>query len=310
MAQLPIAPARFCFAIAGVVLLSSAVFAQERSESSKNDDAKDALTRQLAELQHKVANLEAALKQQHAGTSSASKSKMGAMKMKGMSGKGNSGMDGMAGMSQGGGMSGMGMMSGGKMSGMNSAGSGKSGMGGMGMMTGTSGKGKQGMGQMGGGMSGGMGMGMMGRMKGMGQMQMASSLPGFPGASHIYHIGATSFFLDHSEHITLTPEQQTQLNQIKESALLAQSTFDRQIDEAEQQLWVLTAADSPDATAVEARVGEIAKLTADKRIAFIRAVGKAAGVLTDQQRKTLIGFLPPDHTNQTPNAGTDVKQKN
>ena len=48
-----------------------------------------------------------------------------------------------------------------------------------------------------------------------------SALPGFPGASHLYHIGATGFFLDHPEHITLSADQQVALNKIKDQALLA-----------------------------------------------------------------------------------------
>ena len=39
-----------------------------------------------------------------------------------------------------------------------------------------------------------------------------SALPGFLGASHLYHIGATGFFLDHPQHIALTLEQQAGLN--------------------------------------------------------------------------------------------------
>ena len=80
-------------------------------------------------------------------------------------------------------------------------------------------------------------MGMMGRRPGASGMTVPSTLPGFPGASHIYHIGQTGFFLDHPQHITLTAEQQTALNQIKEKALLADSSAERQIDEAEQRLW-------------------------------------------------------------------------
>jgi len=74
------------------------------------------------------------------------------------------------------------------------------------------------------GMSGGMGddkmemAGMMG-MDAMGGGATAampdSALPGFPGASHIYHIGATDFFLDHPEHITLTTEQQVRSTKSK-----------------------------------------------------------------------------------------------
>jgi len=277
--------------------------ASSATDHADHSATQPSLADQLRKLQDKVARLEAALKQNHTGQSDPTGG------MQGMSGMSSDSKMGMGGMKMGGGMmKGMGMMGGMNMGSGNSSdmsgmsmGGGSSGMGGMsGMGMGMMGSG--GMGMMG---SGGMGMGMMGRMKGMGQMQMASSLPGFPGASHIYHIGATSFFLDHSQHITLTPEQQTQLNKLKEAALLAQSSYDRQIEEAEQQLWVLTSADSPDATAVEARVGEIAKLSAEKRIAFIRAVGEAAGVLTDEQRKILIGYLPPDHASQNQGAGSD-----
>lgn len=139
------------------------------------------------------------------------------------------------------------------------------------------------------------GMAMMGQMKGMGQMQMPSALPGFAGASHIYHIGATSFFLDHSQHITLTQEQQVKLNQIKEKVLLGQATFDRWISETEQELWVLTSSDTPAAAKIETKIREIEKLRSDKRIAYIRAVGEATRVLTDEQRQTLVGNLSPDH---------------
>ncbi|MBP69250.1 MULTISPECIES: hypothetical protein [Gimesia] len=163
---------------------------------------------------------------------------------------------------------------------------------GMGMAT-MSGQRMSEMGMMNGkGMSG---MAMMGQMKGMGQMQMPSALPGFAGASHIYHIGATSFFLDHSQHITLTQEQQVKLNQIKEKVLLGQATFDRWISEAEQELWVLTSSDTPAAAKIETKIREIEKLRSDKRIAYIRAVGEAARVLTDEQRQTLVGNLSPDH---------------
>ena len=163
---------------------------------------------------------------------------------------------------------------------------------GMGMAT-MSGQRMSEMGMMNGkGMSG---MAMMGQMKGMGQMQMPSALPGFAGASHIYHIGATSFFLDHSQHITLTQEQQVKLNQIKEKVLLGQATFDRWISETEQELWVLTSSDTPAAAKIETKIREIEKLRSDKRIAYIRAVGEAARVLTDEQRQTLVGNLSPDH---------------
>lgn len=130
-------------------------------------------------------------------------------------------------------------------------------------------------------------------MTGMGAMSgmsMPSALPGFPGASHLYHIGETSFFLDHSGHITLTEQQQLQLNQIKEAALLAVATSERKIDEAEQELWMLTAEGQPDINKIESKAKEIAQLSVEKRINFIRSVGRAAEVLTDEQRQTLVGL--------------------
>lgn len=142
------------------------------------------------------------------------------------------------------------------------------------------------------------GMEMMGG-KGMAGMQTPSALPGFPGTSHIYHTGATGFFLDHAEHITLTTEQQTALNQAKEKGLLEQSSFQGKIDDAEQELWTLTASDQPEAKNIEAKVREIEKLRSDQRLAFIRSVGKAAKVLTPEQREMLVGAMMSNHNPTT-----------
>ena len=120
-----------------------------------------------------------------------------------------------------------------------------------------------------------------------------SALPGFPGASHLYHIGATDFFLDHPQHIALTTEQQAGLNKAKEQAALAKSTADRAVLQAEQELWTLTAADEPDAAKIEGKIAEIGKVRGDERLAFIHAVGEASKLLTDEQRKILTGFAPP-----------------
>jgi Spy/CpxP family protein refolding chaperone len=136
-------------------------------------------------------------------------------------------------------------------------------------------------------------MGMAGMGGGAAGAMPKSSLPGFPGASHLYHIGATGFFLDHPQHIALTTEQQAGLSKAKEQAMLAKSTGDRVIQQAEQDLWMLTAADQPDGAQIEAKLTEIGKLTAGKRLAFIRAVGDASTLLTDEQRQILTGFAPP-----------------
>jgi hypothetical protein len=163
------------------------------------------------------------------------------------------------------------------------AGGGMSGMGGM-----------EGMQNMMGPMEGMEMMGMMSGMPGMQGMNMPqSALPGFPGASHLYHIGATGFFLDHAEHIALSTDQQVALNKIKEQALASKSSTERQIEQAEQELATLTASDQPDLKKIETKIRDIAKLSSDQRIAFIKAVGEGAKLLTDQQRKILTGFASP-----------------
>ncbi len=246
-----------------LVALPLAVEAQDRPragrQSNRSATGDQSLADQIRDLQTKVAKLNAALKQNHQATAAnAPDMQGGSMRPMGKMRRGMA-ADQAGTMSEGQAMSGQGM------SGMKKGGKGKGGMS------------------------------MMGKMKGMGSMQVPSALPGFPGASHIYHIGATSFFLDHPQHITLTQQQQTELNGIKEQALLKQSTMDRAIDQAEQELWILTSSDSPDAASIEAKVREIEKLGGGKRIAYIRAVGVAAGVLTDEQRKSLVGTLPPEH---------------
>lgn len=231
-------------------------------------DGKTDLVEQIRVLQAKIATLEAALKQKHPGATDPSAKK---------------GMGGMMGMDMMGGMVGkkkgmMDMMMGG-MGDKKAAG----GMMDMDMM-------ERDMMEM----MGMMGMGSMGQMKGMkGKMQMTAALPGFPGASHIYHIGATSFFLDHPEHIALTTKQQAALNRAKEKALLEKATAQRKIDDAEQELWELTGTDEPDAAKIEAKIRHIEKLRSDQRMAFIQSVGNAAKILTDEQRQVLMGYAQP-----------------
>ena len=151
---------------------------------------------------------------------------------------------------------------------------------------------------------------MMGRMRGpmkgkpgMSNMAPASQLPGFPGASHLYHVGSTGFFLDHPQHITLSTQQQTALNRIREKSLLNAANSTRRIDDAEQEVWMLTASEVPDAAQIEAKVRAIESLRADQRMAFIRAVGDAGKVLSADQQTALLGTNPTAATRSTPAAG-------
>ena len=256
-----------------------------------------ALLAQITDLQAEVAKLRAAVQQ----TDPMKRSRAGSrMKMGGgramvvmddMGEMGGMSMGQNRGMSQGSG-GGMGMMDDqGEMGGM-SAGSKSSGAGGgMGMMD---------EGEMGGMSSGGkMGMCCMGEMggmmEGMGSMKASpSTMPGQPGASHLYHIGSTGFFLNHSKHITLTPEQKMTLNRLKEKALLDRTTAQRRMGQAEQDLYILTGADQPDPAKIQAKVADIEKLRTDHRMTFIRAVSEAVNVLTHDQHQALLGTMTPN----------------
>lgn len=192
----------------------------------------------------------------------------------------SSGGMGQGGVGQGGmGQGGMGMGRGGMM-GMDDKAMGGSGQGGMGM----GGGGMMGMDKM---------MGAMGMAPGAGTaMAMTSALPGFPGASHLYHVGSTGFFLDYADKLGLSVEQRSSLNAIKQRSLSAQATTQRKMAEAEEALWTLTAAEQPDAAAIESKVREIEKLRSDQRLTFIRAVGDAGKLLTADQQKMVHGLMP------------------
>jgi len=137
-------------------------------------------------------------------------------------------------------------------------------------------------------------MGMMGMMDDMDNattMAPASNLPGFPGASHLYHVGADGFFVNHHpEHIQLSVEQQMSLNQLREKALMSRAASEREIEAGEQQLFALTAADQPDGNKIEAQLRTIENLRVKQRLNYIRAVGEAANVLTADQRAVLLGM--------------------
>jgi Spy/CpxP family protein refolding chaperone len=149
------------------------------------------------------------------------------------------------------------------------------------------------MGAMPGAASGGMSGGAAPAPGGMAGMNMPSSaMPGQPGASHLYHVGSTGFFLNHPQHITLTADQKTALNRVKEKAMLDRASDQRQIDQAEQELYTLTGADSFDNAKVQAKIGEIEKLRAGQRMNFIKAVGEASNVLTHDQHQALMGTMP------------------
>ena len=264
-------------AFGSAVLLSpigSTALAQSQRADVASSDA-PTITEQIAQLRASVARLEAQVERERRAIGGGKD---------GMGGKGM-GAGGQQASPMGGGKGNKGGMgSGGKGGGMGSG-----GMNGMRGQGGQESKGGMGGGQKGGGkmMGDATGTSAMGTMTGSASLQ--ASLPGFPGASHLYHIGAGSFFLDHDEHIMLSIEQRADLGQIREQSQLQSATFDRQIAELEQELWVLTASDTPDIVQIEEKIRQIAKSGGDQRIAFIRSVGIAAQVLSEDQRGILVG---------------------
>ena len=265
-----------------------------------NKDTQSLLA-QITELKAGVAELRAAVQQTDPMKRSraGSRTKMGGGKamvvMDDMGEMGGMGAAQKPGMSQGSG-GGMGMMDDqGEMGGMSPGGKSSGAGGGMGMMDegemgGMSSGGKMGMCCMGemGGMTEGM------KRSGMGSMRSSSTMPGQPGASHLYHIGSTGFFLNHAKHIALTPEQKMTLNRLKEKALLDRTTAQRRMGQAEQDLYILTGADQPDTAKIQAKVAEIEKLRTDQRMTFIRAVSEAVNVLTHDQHQALLGTMTPN----------------
>ena len=297
-------------ALGGLLALSASAIAQTPAAPHTHPPAAtpaSALTtqdqelqKQIAELRAQVARLQAALEQQKQSPQTPT----APAPMNPAQPPGRRMMGEMGGMS--GGMQ-MGEMGGMKPGGMGAAQPGGMSGGGMSMMDMDMHKGEMGMppdgmkmpdnmmSEMGtGSMSGGSGAAApagSAAMGGMSKPRSMSSLPGVPGASHVYHVGSTGFFLDQPQ-LQLTTQQQAALNRIKERALLERANAERRIEQAEQELWTLTGADQPDAAKVQAKLQEIEQLRTNQRIGFIRAVGEATKQLTPEQQNVLLGTAP------------------
>lgn len=252
--------------VAGILLITAFPVVRAQTPAKQPAKAEDkALADQIRQLREQLARLESTVKQ--GSPRSAAQAKAGGMSGMAQPGQAPAAAAPAMGMGM---MNGMPMKDGDSMAGMPKTppGAGMAGMEGM------------------------SGMDMMGKMAGASQMADQAALPGFPGISHLYHVGAAGFFLDHPEHITLTTDQQRQLGQIKETAMLDKASSQRKIDEAEQQLFSLTAADQPSLADIQAKVREIGELQGQQRVAYIQAVGKAAQVLTAEQRQKVVGQEP------------------
>ncbi len=127
-------------------------------------------------------------------------------------------------------------------------------------------------------------------------------LPAALGAPHIYHLAAETFFLDQAAAIALTIEQQKKLTALREKSMIAYATTQRRVDQGEQDLWVLSSAEAPDIAKIEQKIGEITHLAGEQRMAFVRTVGEAVGVLSDVQRRAVAAQGAPSGATATPPA--------
>lgn len=126
-----------------------------------------------------------------------------------------------------------------------------------------------------------MGWGMMGRMR----RSMMEGMPFSMGRMRVH--GMPGFFAMIQEELNLSDEQVNALEQIRFQALKENIQRNAAIEVAEVELRELLAANSVDMAKVEAKVREIEKLRADKRIMDIQLHEKARNLLTAEQQKKL-----------------------
>lgn len=128
--------------------------------------------------------------------------------------------------------------------------------------------------------------------KSTGAMAPGSSGSVFTEPPSLLHLGAKDFYLDHADHVGLTPEQRASLEKIKMSATEQKTNSQKQIDRAEAELWQLTGVDQPNTGDIDKKVQEIAKLRAEQQTAYIHSVAEAAKVLTPQQQEAIMKPMP------------------
>lgn len=140
----------------------------------------------------------------------------------------------------------------------------------------------------------------MARMLGQPPVTSSSSGGGAMGPIHIYHVAASSFFLDQVTALGLTREQQHQLRILAESAALAYATTQRKIEQGEQDLWVLASSPTPNMAKIEAQMKAIARLSVEQRMDFMRTVEEAVGVLSHEQHEAVVAQIRPGDAGAAP----------
>lgn len=147
------------------------------------------------------------------------------------------------------------------------------------------GQGKTGMGQ-----GAGNGQGKTGMGQGTGNGQSMPDTAGTMAGNEPYHIGSKDFFLDQADKLKLTPKQTTELTEIKRKALEKANELQEKVARLESELFTLTSGKSPNEKAIATKVKQIEAVGGERRLGFIKSVGKAEDVLDKNQRKILGSF--------------------
>ena len=117
----------------------------------------------------------------------------------------------------------------------------------------------------------------------VGSMQTTDSLPGYPYAPHLYHLGEVEFFLDHTQDLSLSSQQSAALSAIKNEWMAQHEAITEQISTQEEALWQATAQGQPDIVEIRKKITEIETLNGQLRLTFITRVGEAVHILTHEQ---------------------------
>jgi hypothetical protein len=122
------------------------------------------------------------------------------------------------------------------------------------------------------------------------------NLPSFPGLPHLYHVGATGFFLDYFNVLMLKSDQHAALMFIKRAETTRSATAKQLVRHTEQELSEQTGTEQPDGGAIEQAVQRIGRLKSAQRICFIRAVGEAALDLSPEQAAVILANMSSQNT--------------
>lgn len=113
--------------------------------------------------------------------------------------------------------------------------------------------------------------------------------PHLAEGDHLLHLGAARFYVDYRRRIGLSEDQRSRLEALRAEAVAAWSREQERIDAGEVVLWRLTGEPKPDEAAIAGAIRELEGIRAAQRIAYVQSVLGASRLLTEDQRRALVG---------------------